>query len=83
MGTRHPRHPREHPGLRGHVWLGFVAVPDDLYAVSATLNLLVLLDDGAARATEIRAKVTAGPSLDLVITKLADCFALETTEAGP
>ena len=64
-----------------HTWLAFVAVPDDL-AVSVTLSLLVLLDDGAARATEVRAKVTAATALDLVIIKVADRSALETTEAG-
>ena len=66
-----------------HAWLVFVAVPIDLIAVSATLNLLVLLDDGAARATEIGAKVTAAPAIDLVTIQVANLLTLEATEAGP
>ena len=54
-----------------HAWLAFVALPDDP-AVSVILGLLVLLDDGAARATEVGAKVTAAPALDLVVAEVAD-----------
>lgn len=49
--------------------------------IAAHLDLLVLLDDGAAGAAEVDAQVAAGAAVDAV--GLADFAALDATEADP